>query len=261
MLTLSAENVTGGYNAGQKILNGVSFELHENELLGVIGPNGSGKSTLIKALTGILPYQHGNIHIMGKPLREYSPFELARIVAVVPTPSVPLFSFTARETISMGRFVRREKDNTRNKEIVENAAKNTDTLHLLERNVDSLSAGELQRVIIARALAQEPKILLLDEPTAHLDISHQMEIFNLLKELSKKGVAIFCVSHDLNLAAEFSSRLLLFSIGKVFKDGDPNTVITEKNLASVYGTLVRVQSNPFSGQPLVLPSRFEKEEG
>jgi len=260
MLTISAENVIGGYNAGQKILNGVSFELHENELLGVIGPNGSGKSTLIKALTGILPYQQGDIHIMGKPLRDYSPYELARIVAVVPTPSVPLFAFTVRETISMGRYVRREKDHTRNKEIVELAAKNTDTFHLLERNIDNLSAGELQRVIIARALAQEPKILLLDEPTAHLDISHQMEIFNLLKDLSKKSVAIFCVSHDLNLAAEFSSRLLLFSVGKVFEDGDPTTVITEKNLASVYGTLVRVQSNPFSGQPLVLPSRFEEEE-
>ena len=259
MITLSVKEVKGGYYNRQDILRGVNFELLKGELLCVIGPNGSGKSTLIKALTGILPYENGEINYFGEKLKNYSPIELAKIVAVVPTPSVPLFAFTARETIEMGRYCKkRESTSKEDREIVEKAAFNTDVLHLLERKIDNLSAGELQRVIIARALAQQTKIILLDEPTAHLDISHQMKIFQLLKDLAKDGVSILCVSHDLNLAAEFSSRVLLFSVGQVYSDGLPGEVITQKNLASVYGTLVRVQDNPYSGQPIVLPSIMEE---
>jgi len=260
----------GGYDE-RPVLRGVSFALAPGEFLGVIGPNGSGKSTLIKALTGLLPLRDGDVRLAGTPVAAYPPRELARRVAVVPQSSHPAFAFTVREVVEMGRHPylgRFAVPGVEDREAVEEALALTDLLELRHRPVDQLSGGEFQRVTIARALAQRPRVLLLDEPTAHLDIGHQLAIFDLLARLHvERDLAVLCVSHDLNLAAEYCRRLLLLSTGTVYAEGSPTAVITQDNLLGVYGTLVRVAANPHSGQPIVLinrglpPEEQEEEEG
>ncbi|MFA6666136.1 MAG: ABC transporter ATP-binding protein [Armatimonadota bacterium] len=255
---LLADGLVGGYG-GHNILRGVSLSLYPGEFLGIVGPNGSGKSTLLRALNGLLPLKGGSVMLAGRPLAEYTPRQQAAWIGTVPQISVPVFAFTVREVVEMGRHPHASRLNRpggRDAEIVDRAIKLTDIAHLQDRTIDNLSSGELQRVTIARALAQEPRILLLDEPTAHLDIGHQMDIFNLLTRLSiEQNLAVLCVSHDLNLAAEYCRRLLLFSVGRIYVEGSPREVITEENLSAVYGTLVSVQSNPHSGQPMVLINR------
>lgn len=255
---LEASDVACGYN-GHEVLHGVNLALHAGEFLGVIGPNGSGKSTLIKALTGVLPLRQGEVRIAGRSLREYRPLELARILAVVPQLSVPAFAFSVRETVEMGRHPHQRGFGAlgpADRAVVEEALELTDVAHLQQRPIDRLSSGELQRVTIARALAQRPRVLLLDEPTAHLDIGHQLDIFELLVRLNREQrVAVLCISHDLNLAAEYCGRLLLFSVGRVYASGSATEVVTAENLGAVYGTLVRVEANPYSGQPIVLHTR------
>ncbi|MHB0939633.1 MAG: ABC transporter ATP-binding protein [Armatimonadota bacterium] len=260
---LEASGVAGGYN-GREVLHGVDLALWPGEFLGVIGPNGSGKSTLIKALTGILPLARGEVRVAGRSLREYKPLELARILAVVPQLSVPAFAFTVREMVEMGRHPHQHGFGSltpEDRKAVDEAIALTDIAHLQQRAIDRLSSGELQRVTIARALAQRPRILLLDEPTAHLDIGHQLDIFELLVRLNREQrVAVLCISHDLNLAAEYCGRLLLFSVGTVYATGSAAEVVTAEKLCAVYGTLVRVEANPYSGQPFVLHTRTASEE-
>jgi iron complex transport system ATP-binding protein len=260
---LQASGLAGGYG-GHDILRGVSLSLYPGDFLGIVGPNGSGKSTLLRALTGLLSLREGCVTLNGRPLAEYTPREQATWIGTVPQISVPVFAFTVREVVEMGRHPhtsRLNKPGRNDSEIVDRAIKLTDIAHLQDRTVDNLSSGELQRVTIARALAQEPRVLLLDEPTAHLDIGHQMDIFNLLTRLSlEENLAVLCVSHDLNLAAEYCSRLLLFSVGRIYAEGSPRDVITEESLSAVYGTLVSVQSNPHSGQPMVLINRAHVPE-
>jgi len=260
---LEATGLVGGYD-NRDVLHGVDFALYPGEFLGVIGPNGSGKSTLIRALTGILPLRQGEVRLNGRPLRAYHPREQAQQIAVVPQISVPAFAFSVREVVEMGRnphLGRFRGLSAEDHAAVEEAIVLTDTAHLQHRSINQLSSGELQRVTIARALAQRPRVLLLDEPTAHLDLGHQLDIFELLTRLNaEQGLSVFCISHDLNLAAEFCRRLLLFSVGRVYATGSASEVITEEHLAAVYGTLVRVETNPHSGQPLVLHSRAHREE-
>jgi iron complex transport system ATP-binding protein len=263
---LEARSLVGGYD-GRPVLRGVSCALAPGEFLGVIGPNGSGKSTLIRAITGLLPLREGEVRVADKPLAAYPARELARWIAVVPQISHPAFAFTVREVVEMGRHPylgRFAAPGPADREAVEEAMALTDLLDLRNRPVDQLSGGEFQRVVIARALAQQPKILLLDEPTAHLDIGHQVATFELLARLhTEQNLAVLCVSHDLNLAAEYCRRLLLFSMGTVYAEGSPTAVITQDNLLAVYGTLVRVAENPHSGQPMVLLNRecADDEEG
>jgi len=260
---LQASGIAGGYN-GHEVLHGVDLALYPGEFLGVIGPNGSGKSTLIKALTGILPLKRGEVCVNGRSLRDYKPLELARMLAVVPQLSVPAFAFTVREMVEMGRHPHQRGFGSltpEDRKAVDEAVELTDITHLQKRAIDQLSSGELQRVTIARALAQRPRILLLDEPTAHLDIGHQLDIFELLVRLNREqGVAVLCISHDLNLATEYCGRLLLFSVGTVYATGSATEVVTAENLCAVYGTLVRVEANPYSGQPFVLHTRATEVE-
>jgi len=262
-LILEARGVACGYN-GREVLHGIDLALRSGEFLGVIGPNGSGKSTLIKALTGVLPLKSGEVRVAGRSLREYKPLELARMLAVVPQLSVPAFAFTVRETVEMGRHPHQHGFGAltaKDRAAVDEAIELTDISHLQKRAIDRLSSGELQRVTIARALAQRPRVLLLDEPTAHLDIGHQLDIFELLVRLQREqDMAVLCISHDLNLAAEYCGRLLLFSVGKVYASGSAAEVVTADNLGAVYGALVRVEANPYSGQPFVLHTRAASEE-
>lgn len=255
---LVADSVVAGYDE-RDVLHGVTLALHSGEFLGVIGPNGSGKSTLIRTLTGLLPIRSGHVYFAGEDVAGISTRALARRLAVVPAVSVPTFAFSVREVVAMGRHPhlgRFANPRAADNQAIEEALVMTDVVHLADRAIDTLSSGELQRVVIARALAQRPEVLLLDEPTAHLDIGHQMATFELLVTLSRQqGLAILCISHDLNLAAEYCSRVALFSVGQVFAIGSPHEVVTEKNLRVVYGTLVSVEDNPYSGQPVVLLNR------
>ena len=239
------------------VLNGLSLALEQGEIAGIIGPNGSGKTTVLKLLSKTLKQESGSIRLMGRNIASMKQKEIAKIVAVVPQGTSIAFPFTVREIVLMGRSphlgllqTERESDIR----IADNAMALTDTLEFANRSIDELSGGERQRVIIARALTQEPKIMLLDEPTSYLDINHQIEIFDLIKRLnSEQELTSMIVSHDLNLAAEYCDRLILLKNGKAYKDGPPREVITEADIREVYEANVVVSDNPITGAPHITP--------
>ncbi|HIE26326.1 TPA: ABC transporter ATP-binding protein [Candidatus Poribacteria bacterium] len=195
------------------VLNRINFDVRQGEILGIVGPNGSGKSTLLKLLSGVLKPVEGRILLLGRPLARLNHKSIAKIIAVVPQNTVISFPFTVREIVLMGRSphlgllqIERDKDF----KISERAMMYTNSLEFADRKIDELSGGERQRVIIARALAQEPQIILLDEPTVHLDLKHQIEIFDLIKQLNIENLmTVVVVSHDLNLAGEYCDRFIL----------------------------------------------------
>lgn len=240
---------------GREVLHGLDLELASGEFLGVLGPNGSGKSTLLRAMTGVLPLTAGEVRLFGRPLRELKRREIARRVGVVPQAGTTPFEFTVREVVGMGRTphigrLHGETDNDR--AAVEAALERTDTRELADRLLSELSGGEAQRVIIARALAQEPELLLLDEPTAFLDLSHQVEVFELLRGLNRgESMTVLCVSHDVNLASLYCDRLVLLRDGVVADEGRPDDVITPERIKDVYGASVLVDNATPSGRPRV----------
>jgi iron complex transport system ATP-binding protein len=250
------ENLSFGYE-DEPIIRGLSFEVEEGEVLGIIGPNGSGKTSLLRLLSGVLRPWSGRVSFRGRDLRRMRRREIARRVAVVPQQSVITFPFTVREIVLMGRapyLGMFQSESRADFEIAERAMDYTDTLRLADRRVDELSGGELQRVIIARALAQEPEAMLLDEPTSHLDLKHQVEIFDLIKRLNaESGMTFVVVLHDLNLAGEYCDRLLLLKEGQTFRMGRPKEVITAEAIKETYGVNALVTQNPVTHAPHVIP--------
>ena len=230
-----------------KALDDVSFEVKEGEVLGVVGPNGSGKTTLLKCINMILKPNVGTVLIDGKSILKYSRREIAKDIGVVPQDSTIQFPFTVFDIVLMGRaphLGRLKGETAKDLEIARNAMKITNTLHLADRLIDEISGGEKQRVIIARALTQEPKILLLDEPTLHLDINHQLEVLELVRKLSKKNkLIVVFVSHDLNLANRYCDRLILLNSGKIYSIGRPRNVLTNSHIKEVYGIEVEISYN------------------
>lgn len=251
---LSAKDVSTGYGAVE-VLHDISFEMYEGDFYGIIGPNGSGKSTLLKTLTGILEPWRGEVRIFGEEIRNLSAKEIARRVAVIPQDVSVLFPFTVYEIVAMGRHphLRRfQREGKADRDVIRKSMEYTDTFYLQERPIDELSGGERQRVIIARALAQEPEILFLDEPTSHLDINHQIEIFDLLSQLnSERGTTIFAISHDLNICAEYCKELVLLNEGRIYAKGGPEEIIKKENIKEVYSADVTVIKNPVSNAPLI----------
>lgn len=238
----------------RKVLEGICLSA-ENGFIGIIGPNGSGKTTLLKSISGVLKPRSGIILLDGKDVYELKAKDVARNMAVVPQDTSMKFDFTVMEVVLMGRnphLGRFDIENSNDMEIAEKAMKLTNTWHLADRSITEISGGERQRVIIARALTQEPRILLLDEPTSHLDINYQIEILDLIKELSKRLVVI-AVFHDLNLAARYCDELILLSDGIIFASGKPEEVITPENIESVYGIEVIVKHD--SGRLIIHPQR------
>ena len=237
------------------VLKQVSFMSGRGEFLGVIGPNGSGKTTLLKAISRIVPPSNGIILINDQALGNFSSLELSREMAVVPQATDPGFDFTVRDVVMMGRYphigsFRRERDEDR--EIIRKAMDTTGITHLSDRSVRAISGGELQRVIIARALAQQPRILLLDEPTAHLDLGQQMSILHAMKELSRQ-IAVIGVFHDLNYAAHFCDRIILLHDHRILAMGRPEDVLTQDAIRTAFGIDVMVRKNPFTGRPVISP--------
>jgi iron complex transport system ATP-binding protein len=252
---LEARGLRCGYD-GREVVRGVELALQRGEFLGLIGPNGSGKTTLLKALAGRLAPISGEVLLEGVPMRSRPRREVARLMAVVPQLSSPPFEFSVGEIVAMGRtphLSRLQPEGPADRAAVERAMDLTDTGQLAERAVTELSGGEFQRVVIARALAQEAPLMLLDEPAAHLDIGHQVEIFDLLLRLNRtEQHSILCVSHDLNLAARYCDRLVALRDGRVFAEGAPGEVLTEERVSELYGCPVRVEIGP-EGRPNVTP--------
>ena len=248
------------------ILDDISFHVQAGEVLGVVGPNGSGKTSLLKVLARLLTPQQGRINLFGQNAAVKDQREVACLVGVVPQDSQMLFPFTVAETVLMGRFPHRARDrwiggfgweSREDLSIAEQAKMTMDVVHLAQRLVTGLSGGERQRTVIARALAQTPKVLLLDEPTAFLDLQHQVEICAALRQLrDERGLTVVLVSHDLNLVSQYCDRILLLDRGQIVRLGGPDEVIEPEVLESVYRCRVFVDRHPSSGLPRVtLPGR------
>ncbi|MBU2473393.1 MAG: ABC transporter ATP-binding protein [Candidatus Omnitrophica bacterium] len=261
---LELDTVSGGYGR-ETVLKDISFSLEGGEFLGIIGPNGSGKSTLLKLMSRALFPQKGKIRFKNNDLSTVRLKDLAQEVAFLAQDTLISFSFSVWEIVLMGRIPHLKRLQFETKKdflIAEKSLSFTDSLHLKDKKINQLSAGERQRVILAKALAQEPILLFLDEPTSHLDIGHQVQILDLLKRLNRQtNLTIVVVLHDLNLASSYCNRLLLINEGKIFKDGSPEEVLTYQTIETVYKTVVVVNKNPLSSKPyIILASQDEQRQ-
>ena len=238
------------------VLQDISFRVEKGEFVGVIGPNGSGKTTLLKILYRLLTPQKGEILFNLAPMKRMDRADIAKRIAVVAQETQLLFPFSVLETVLMGRspyLGHLTFEGQKDLEISKKAMEWTKILPFSERPMDELSGGERKRVFIARALAQEPEVILLDEPTANLDIHHQIDFLDLILTLNReRGLTIFMASHDMNIASEFCDRLILLQGGRIFKMGSPGEVITKENIEKVYGCQVWIDQNPISGMPRII---------
>ena len=249
------DKLYGGYHK-LSILENLSLEINKGDFLGIIGPNGSGKTTLLRLMSRVLPLSSGEVYLEGKNICQLDLKEFCQKVAFVQQDLAINFPFTVWEIVLMGRIphLKRMQFETKKDYLVaQNSLIMTDAFCLKDKSIDELSSGERQRAIIAKALAQEPVLLFLDEPTSHLDIRHQIQILDLLRKLNKKNnLTIVMVLHDLNLAGEYCNRIVLLNEGKIFKQGSPKEVLTYQNIEDVYKTVVVVKDNPISSKPYII---------
>ena len=255
---IRAENLCFAFTE-RDIFRDLSLTVERGEFLTILGPNGCGKSTLLRLLRGSLPARSGRITWNGTALDKISAREMARCVAVVPQTTHVGFPYRVSELVAMGRYPHRkglfELSGSADRKAIRHALALTDTLPLADRPVTRLSGGELQRVLLARALAQETEILFLDEATSHLDIDHRLELSELLVRLNREqGVTLVQVSHDLDLAAAVSGRILLLTEhGNIAGLGTPREVMTAENLRRVFRVELKVADNPYTGTPQIIP--------
>ncbi len=240
---------------GKNALEKVTAQVPSGSFTGIIGPNGSGKSTLLRILGSVLRPFKGKVLYDGTDIALMPPLHRARLVGAVLQDSGAQFGFTVREVVEMGRFPYRGlfgKTDGSDSAAVEEAMDKAGVLQFSERPVTALSSGERQRAYIARALAQQPKVLLLDEPTSHLDISYQLEVMQMLKMLSSSGTTVVIVMHDLNLAGLYCDRLIAMKDGEVVAQGGPDMVLTAKNIMEIYGVKALVENHPATSRPLII---------
>lgn len=250
-------------------LEGVEMAVPAGAIYGVIGPNGSGKSTLLQLLLGALEPERGAVQYRGRSPADWGERALARRIGVVPQAEAVRFPLTVREIVAMGRYPHLglwRFEGAHDREAVEAALERCRVAHLADRPVDALSGGEHQRVRMARALAQEPETLALDEPTTSLDVRHEMEIFELLRELAEEeGITVLAVSHNLNLAARYAHHLLLLDGGRAVAEGPPAAVLERERVEAVYGWPVTVFPHPGPGldrgAPQILPLSSPRKAG
>jgi iron complex transport system ATP-binding protein len=242
---------------GRRVLDSASLRAAPGEIVGLIGPNGSGKSTIIKIMSGVLAGYQGTVLLDGRDPRALGRREVARTLAVVPQETTFSLPFTVLEIVLFGRHPymgRLAFDAAEDVAHARHALTRCGALHLAERSIHELSSGERQRVVFARALAQEPRVLLLDEPASFLDIRHQIELYELVRSLAEQGAAsILLVVHDLNLAAEYCDRVYLLRQGRVETSGPTAEVFTYANLSRVFETDLYVDQNTITGKLMVVP--------
>lgn len=251
---LVLDRVEAGYGS-RRVLRDVSLELMAGGLVALVGPNGAGKSTLVAVASGVHGMARGEVRLDGVPLERWSRLAVARRLAVVAQGEDLPAGYRAEEVVALGRtphagFLRALGEDDRC--AIEAAMREADVWRLRDRPVDTLSGGERQRVVLARAYAQAPQVLLLDEPTSHLDLRHQVDALRSARAAADRGVAVLVVLHDLNLAARAADRIVLLNAGRVVADGTPTQVFDEARLRDVYGADVRVWS--VDGTPTVLPA-------
>ncbi len=252
-MTLTIENISAAYN-GRAVLRDVSLSARAGEIVGVIGPNGAGKSSLLRVISGTLAPVSGTVRLGNVDLARLNAAARARKIAVVPQSARLPEAFTAGEIVLMGRTPHLPllgAERARDYQIVHAAMARTATLSFAERRVGELSGGEQQRVLIARALAQEPQVLLLDEATAHLDLKHQMAIWELMHQLALSGLIVIAALHDLNLAAQYADRLALLREGELLVCAEPAAVLTSEWLRRAYDVSAIVSAHPLYRTPLV----------
>jgi len=255
MVRLRISGVEFGYGS-EAVLKGISIEILQGEMLSIVGPNGAGKTTLLRCINRILKPRRGVIMINGQSIEEMSRREIAKKMGYVPQSTHQVFPNTVFDVILMGRRPHFAwKCNEKDIEKVLETLKMLGIEHLAMRDITELSGGQQQKVFIARALAQEPEILLLDEPTSNLDIKHQLEVMNIIKSITnERGITAIMAIHDLNLASRYADRVIMMHEGRIFAVGSPEEVLTPENIREVYGVEAEVLCGK-DGKPLILPIR------
>ncbi|HDZ86657.1 hypothetical protein LCGC14_1087160 [marine sediment metagenome] len=263
-VTIDTLKASAGYN-GQVVLKEIDFHLGPGDFIGIIGPNGAGKSTFIRLISKGLNPTSGNIYLNKQDIDKIPIRSIAKIIGLVPQEKLLDFAFTVEEVVLMGRYARQKhlfKSDRADILVAKQVMKLTRISHLADRPITNLSGGEKQRVVIAQALAQQTQILLLDEPTLHLDINHQLEILDLVKVLNKKkDLGVLAVFHDLNIAASYCKHLILLADGKVVDSGPPDKVLTPKTINKVFNIQAHVTTHPLTGGLLVTTKSYPKEKG
>ncbi|GBD89588.1 putative siderophore transport system ATP-binding protein YusV [bacterium BMS3Abin04] len=236
-------------------LGEINLNIDKQEMISILGPNGSGKSTLLKIISGVLVPQFGEVLFMGNSITKYKRKEIAKHIGFVPAFSTSIYPFSVYEIVMMGRtpylnFTGFEKKEDH--EIVAEALNTVGIYELRNKGINEISGGEAQRAFIARALAQKPSVILLDEPTAHLDLKHQISVFKLLKELNEnQDITIVIISHDLNLAGSFCNRAILMRNGKVVRDGKTIDMLTQENIQDVFEVSSEISTEIINGEAKV----------
>ena len=249
MMNIRTTDLNVSVDKGRKVIvKGASIEVREGEFVGLLGPNGSGKSTMLKTIYRTMNRDSGEIELNGTPIDDLPLRDSALLMSVVTQHNYYNFDFKVEEVVSMGRTPHKkmmEMDNDEDHRIVEDALRKVNMWEFRDRGFSSLSGGEQQRIILARALAQQTPCLVLDEPTNHLDIKYQLEVLDIVKEL---GCTTLCALHDLNLAAQYCDRIYVLLDGKIIKEGTPEEVITEDMIEYVYGVRSSVEVHPKTGK-------------
>lgn len=256
MKPLEIAQLQFGYDQNPTLKN-LNLSLKEGKLTVILGPNGSGKTTLVKLMSKMMPPDSGHIYLHLSDIMKMSQKEISKSLAIVPQNTAVEFDFTVEEIVAMGRYPhlkRFEQEGPADWEIINEAMRATDVLDFKHRPINALSGGEIQRVIIARALAQKPKILILDEPIAHLDIQHQIELLKLVKQLAQtQHITIAMILHDLNFAMAFADQVVLMHEGNIAAEGLPEDVLVPDLIKSVYGVDICLIKNPVTGMHHILP--------
>lgn len=262
---LEVTQLSGGYYH-KPVLDSISFRVNKGEFFGILGPNGSGKTTLLSMMSGILPYETGTIQIKGKELKQYTPKQLAQVVAVLPQHSTLAFSYTVKETVALGRYAHQKGFfhtwSNQDEEIVQKVMEQTGIADFSSYHFEELSGGERQRVLLAQALAQEPEILFLDEPTNHLDLSYQKGLLDLMKKMvTEQQLTVVSIFHDLNLAGLYCDRLMLLANGHIQVNDIPNEVLKQEKIQQVYKTTIEKHPHPSIPRPqmFIIPDQLPKE--
>ena len=246
---VSAQNLTYEIQA-ETLLEGVDLHADRGQLVGLIGPNGAGKSTLLRAISGILNYREGTIRLDGDDLKSLSSRDIAAGLALIPQIAPYTHGFTSIELVLMGRYPHLGRFQIEGKEddrIARDSMRLTRTEQFADRTLDTLSGGERQRVFVSRALAQQPRVLLLDEPTSNLDVFHQLKVLDLVRKLVDGGLTAVAAIHDLNMAARYCDRLVLLKGGRVLAEGSPEEVLVPETIQSAFGVRAAVYRDPMTG--------------